>query len=61
MTKIEAMIESCQRLESYAQEIKIVQELGISFREWSELTMLHGSPNDEPKILCTLLPESIPL
>jgi hypothetical protein len=55
------MIESCQRLEAYAQEVQIVQELGLTFREWSQLTTIQGSPNDVPQVLCTLLPESIPI
>jgi len=38
LERVESMIETHQRFESYETEVKAISELGMTFRKWQELT-----------------------
>lgn len=56
MEKMESMIETFQRLESYGAEVQMIQQLEMSFREWTQLTALPEEAA-EAEIIC-ILPSS---
>jgi hypothetical protein len=35
---IEGMIENYRRFETYSAEIQIIRQVGMSFKEWQQLT-----------------------
>lgn len=45
---IEAMIEDMRRLYAYRSEIQAIQNLGMSFHQWQQLTPPTGSPGEKP-------------
>lgn len=58
INKMEAMIETFQRLEAYGEEIQVMQQLGLSFQEWLHLSDLVTTSNSsEQKMVCILIPE----
>lgn len=51
MSRMESMIETHQRLESYQSEIQGMVQLGLNFRDWTRLAPSKSSPVSEQNLL----------
>lgn len=60
MDKMESMIETFQRLEAYEQEIQVMQQLGLNFQDWAQLTTPAPMTEiGESHLKCILVPEMV--
>lgn len=51
---IEAMIEDMHRLDTYRVEIQAIQNLGVSFHQWQQLTLPTHSLEENPALMCII-------
>lgn len=51
---IEAMIEDMHRLRTYRVEIQAIQNLGVSFHQWQQLTPSTDSPEGNLALMCII-------
>lgn len=59
MDLMEAMIEDVDRFQAYWQEVQTVQQLGMSFREWSQLAPPSDVQGETSGLMYIVLPERL--
>lgn len=57
MQLIESMIEHCSRYEIYLVELKAIQDLGITFEEWRQLTAGDNLTAGRDRLACITAPQ----
>lgn len=59
VSQMETMIETFHRLEAYGEEVQVMQQLGLSFQDWSQLSPPVFQSAETPQVVCILVPEVV--